>query len=197
MRLRLSNFAEGAGMALDAIRSQKLRSGLTILGIVIGVATVMSMASIVHGIRDQIMNTLEVVGPTTFRILRFFSSTPLNPDALPREVRIRPVLSTEEAEAIARLPEIHYSAIWMGVFENLEYEGVRTQQTVVYGADDRFMEVLGGAIVAGRTFVTSEVRGGAPVVILEEEAAQRVFGRLNPLGRRMRIAGRPFRVVGI
>ena len=87
MKVRLSNFAEGAGMALDAIRSQKLRSGLTILGIVIGVATVMSMASIVHGIRDQIMNTLEVVGPTTFRIIRFLSATPLNADALPREVR--------------------------------------------------------------------------------------------------------------
>ena len=139
-------------MAVDAIRSQKLRSGLTILGIVIGVATVMSMASIVHGIRAQIVNTLEVVGPTTFRIMRFLSATPLNPDALPREVRIRPVLSTEEAEAIADLPEIHYSAIWMGVFEHLEHEGVRTQQTVVYGADDRFMEILGGAIdVVGST----------------------------------------------
>jgi putative ABC transport system permease protein len=197
MNLRLSNFAEGAGMALDAIRSQKLRSGLTILGIVIGVATVMSMASIVHGIRDQIMNTLEVVGPTTFRIIRFLSATPLNPDALPREVRIRPVLSTEEADAIEDLPEIHYSAIWMGVFENLEYEGVRTQQTVVYGADDRFMEILGGAITAGRTFVPTEVRTGAQVVILEEEASQKVFGRLNPMGRVMRIAGRSFRVVGI
>jgi putative ABC transport system permease protein len=172
-------------MALDSIRSQKLRSGLTILGIVIGVATVMSMASIVHGIREQIVTTLEIVGPTTFRILRFFSSTPLNADQLPREVRIRPVLTTEEAEAIADLPEIHYSAIWMGVFE------------VVYGADDRFMEILGGAIVSGRTFVSTEVRTGSPVVILEEEAAQKVFGQLSPVGRLMRIAGRSFRVVGI
>ena len=184
-------------MAVDAIRSQKLRSGLTILGIVIGVATVMSMASIVHGIRAQIVNTLEVVGPTTFRIMRFLSATPLNPDALPREVRIRPVLTTEDAEAIADLPEIHYSAIWMGVFEHLEHEGVRTQQTVVYGADDRFMEILGGAIIAGRTFVPTEVRTGGQVVILEEEAAQKVFGQLSPVGRRMRIAGRSFRVVGI
>jgi putative ABC transport system permease protein len=184
-------------MALDSIRSQKLRSGLTILGIVIGVATVMSMASIVHGIREQIVTTLEIVGPTTFRILRFFSSTPLNADQLPREVRIRPVLTTEEAEAIADLPEIHYSAIWMGVFEHLEHEGVRTQQTVVYGADDRFMEILGGAIVSGRTFVSTEVRTGSPVVILEEEAAQKVFGQLSPVGRLMRIAGRSFRVVGI
>jgi putative ABC transport system permease protein len=195
--LRLSSFAEGAAIAVSAIRSQKLRSALTILGIVIGVATVMSMASIVQGIRDQIFNTLEVVGPTTFRILRFFSSTPLNPDALPREVRIRPVLTEEEADAIERMPEIHYSAIWMGVFESLEFEGVRTQLTVVYGADDRFMEILGGAITSGRTFVPTEVRGAAPVVILEEEASERVFGVVNPIGRTMRIGGTPFRVIGL
>jgi putative ABC transport system permease protein len=191
------DFAEGAGMALSAIRSQKLRSGLTILGIVIGVSTVMAMASIVQGIRAQIFNTLEIVGPTTFRILRFFSSTPLNPDALPREVRIRPVLQNQEAQAIARLAEIRYAAIWLGVFERLEYEGIRSQLTVVYGADDRFMEVLGGGIVEGRTFTPTETRAGTPVVILEEEAVQKVFGRINPMGRTMRIGGRAFRVVGI
>ena len=195
--LRLSSLTEGAAIAVSAIRSQKLRSALTILGIVIGVATVMSMASIVQGIRDQIFNTLEVVGPTTFRILRFFSSTPLNPDALPREVRIRPVLTEEEADAIERMPEIHYSAIWMGVFESLEYGGIRTQLTVIYGADDRFMEILGGAITSGRTFVSTEVRSAASVVILEEEAAERVFGVVNPIGRTMRIGGTPFRVIGL
>ncbi len=184
-------------MAASAIWTQKLRSGLTILGIVIGVATVMSMASIVQGIREQIFNTLEVVGPTTFRILRFFSSTPLNPDALPREVRIRPVLSKQEADAIEELPEIRYASIWVGVFERLEYEGVRTQPTVVYGADERFMEVLGGAIVAGRTFTITDVRAGTPVVIVEREAADNVFGRITPLGRTMRVGGRAVRVIGI
>ena len=184
-------------MAGDAIWAQKLRSALTILGIVIGVATVMAMASIVQGIRGQIFNTLEIVGPTTFRIVRFFSSTPLNPDALPREVRIRPVLRSEEAEAIAELPEISYSAIWLGVFERLEYEGVRSQATVVYGADDRFMEILGGGIVSGRTFTPSEVRTGAPVVIVEEEAVENVFGRIDPRGRTMRVGGRALRVIGV
>jgi putative ABC transport system permease protein len=184
-------------MAGDAIWAQKLRSSLTVLGIVIGVATVMAMASIVQGIRGQIFNSLEVVGPTTFRIVRFFSSTPLNPDALPREVRIRPVLRTEEAEAIADLPEIGYAAIWLAVLERLEYEGVRSQVTVVYGADDRFMEILGGGIISGRTFTPTEVRAGTPVVIIEEEAAANVFGRIDPIGRTMRVGGRALRVIGV
>src|SRR2546428_208473 len=135
---------EGWLIAVDQLRVNKLRSGLTILGVVIGIATVMAMASIVAGFREQIVNTLEVVGPTTFRILRFFSSTPLNPDALPREVRIRPALAPEEAEAIARLPEIHYAAIWTQLFYRFEYAGNRTQILGVFGADDRYMEILGG-----------------------------------------------------
>lgn len=195
--MRLSALTEGVGIALDAIRANKLRSALTILGVVIGVSTVMAMASIVSGIRGQIINTIEVVGPTTIRVLRFFSSTPVNPDALPREVRIRPKLEAAEADAIADLPEIAYSAIWVGVLERLSYGSARTQPTVVYGADDRFMEILGGGIVDGRTFTPTEVRAGRGVVILEVEAAERVFGRINPLGKTMRVGSTPFQVVGI
>src|SRR5213593_3908610 len=121
--MRLDTVREGWRIALEQLQANKLRSALTVLGVVIGIATVMAMASIVAGFREQIVNTLEVVGPTTFRILRFFSSTPLNPDALPREVRIRPALAPEEAEAIARLPEIHYAAIWTQLFYRFEYAG--------------------------------------------------------------------------
>ena len=188
---------EGWVIALDQLRANKLRSALTILGVVIGIATVMAMASIVAGFREQIVNTLEVVGPTTFRILRFFSSTPLNPDALPREVRIRPALAADEAEAIARLPEIHYAAIWTQLFYRFEYAGIRTQTLGIFGADDRFMEILGGGLARGRVFTTAELRGGAPVVVVEQRTVDRLFGTHEPLGAIVRIGGRPFRVVGV
>src|SRR2546426_48653 len=154
-------------------------------------ATVMAMASIVAGFREQIVNTLEVVGPTTFRILRFFSSTPLNPDALPREVRIRPALAPEEAEAIARLPEIHYAAIWTQLFYRFEYAGTRTQILGVFGADDRYMEILGGGLVTGRVFTTAELRSGAPVAVIEQRTVDRLFGAHDPIGEIVRIGGRP------
>jgi len=195
--MRLSALTEGVAIALDSIRANKLRSGLTVLGVVIGVSTVMAMASIVNGIRGQIINTIEVVGPTTIRVFRFFSSTPVNPDALPREVRIRPKLEAAEAEALADLPEIGYAAIWVGVLERLAYRETETQPTVVYGADERFMEILGGGMAQGRLFTPTEARTGRMVTLLEVEAAQKVFGRINPLGKTMRIAGRPFQVVGV
>ena len=194
--MRLHAAREGWRIAVDQLRANKLRSALTILGVVIGIATVMAMASIVSGFREQIVNTLEVVGPTTFRVLRFFSSTPVNPDALPREVRIRPKLVPEEAEAIARLPEIHYSAIWTQLFQRFEIGGLRTQYLSIFGADDRFMEILGGELVRGRTFTTSELRSGAAVVVLEQRTVDRLFGSLSPLGRIVGIGGHPFRVIG-
>jgi putative ABC transport system permease protein len=195
--MRLSALAEGIALALDAIKANKLRSGLTVLGVVIGVSTVMSMASIVNGIRAQIINTIQVVGPTTIRVMRFFSSTPVNPNQLPREVRIRPKLEASEARAIAEFPEIGYASIWVVVLERLEYAAARTQPTIIYGSDDGFMEILGGGITDGRTFTPTEVRAGRAVVILELDAAAKVFGRVNPIGKIMRVGGRPFTVVGL
>src|SRR5438128_7678348 len=194
--MALHSIREGWWIALDQLRVNKLRSGLTILGVVIGIATVMAMASIVAGFREQIVNTLEVVGPTTFRILRYLSTTPLNPDALPREVRIRPALRPEEAEAIALLPEIHYAAIWTQLFYRFEYSGVRTQILGVFGADDRYMEILGGELVRGRVFTTSELRGGAPVAVIEQRTVDRLFGARAPLGELIRLRRRAFRVIG-
>jgi putative ABC transport system permease protein len=195
--MQLHALSEGLGIALDQLRANKLRSALTMLGVVIGVAVVMAMASIVQGIRDQILNTIEVAGPTTFYVVRFFATTPLNPDALPKEVRIRPVLKPAEAEALARLPEVRYAGIWVQLFQRMEYEGNRTQIMTQFGADDRYMEIQGGQLLAGRFFTTSEQRSGAPVVVLERRPAEKLFGRLSPLGRHMRIAGKSMRIVGL
>src|SRR5438876_5971003 len=140
---------EGWLIAVDQLRVNKLRSGLTILGVVIGIATVMAMASIVAGFREQIVNTLEVVGPTTFRVLRYFSTTGVNPDAVPREIRVRPKLIPQDAAALARLPEIHYAAIWTQVFQRFEYGGNHTPILGVFGADDRCMEILAGGVTLG------------------------------------------------
>jgi putative ABC transport system permease protein len=195
--MKLHSVREGWRIAIDQLRANKLRSALTVLGVVIGIATVMSMASIVAGFREQIVNTLEVVGPTTFRVLRYFSTTGVNPDAVPREIRVRPKLLAQDAEAVARLPEVHYAAIWTQVFQRFEYGGNHTRILGVFGADDRFMEILGGGLALGRSFTAAELRGGEPVAILEQRTIDRLFGTVNPLGRVLRIGGHPFRVVGV
>jgi len=188
---------ENLGIALDALRVSKLRSGLTILGVVIGVATVMTMATIVRGVRDQILNTLAAAGPTTFYVVKIFSTTPINPDQLPKYIRVRPDLRPEEAVRLQQLPEIDYAGIWSQVQARLEYNGTRTRSVIVYGADDRYQEVIGGELVEGRWFTKAELRTGAPVVVLQERHARLILGREQPLGKTVHIGGRPLQVIGL
>ncbi len=193
----VSHLGQNVAVALSAIRASKLRSGLTILGVVIGVSTVMTMASLVQGIRDQIVRTIEIAGPTTFYVLKVFSQTPLNPDRLPKYVRIRPDLVNDEAERIRNLPEVQYASLWGQIIARVEFGGTRTQSVAVFGADDGFTAIQGGELSAGRWFTRAEVTGGDAVVVLRDAIAEKVFGRLDPLGKLVKVGGRPARVIGI
>jgi putative ABC transport system permease protein len=184
-------------IALDTIRANKLRSALTILGVVIGVSTVMTMAAIVQGIKDQIVRTIEIAGPTTFYVMKVFSQTPVNPDQLPKWIRVRPDLAQREAERIASLPEVSYAAIWAQTIGRLSYGPQRTQQMLLIGADDRYMEIQGGELLEGRWFTHAELASGASVAVLDENAARRLFGQESALEKTIRVGGIPTRVVGL
>jgi len=194
--VRVDAFAENIRIAFDALRVSKLRSGLTILGVVIGVATVMAMAAIVQGIRDSIVNAIEVAGPTTFYVMKKFSQTPLNPDNLPKDVRIRPDLDVREADQLSRLPEISYASLWAQTLARIEADGARSQPVAIFGADDGFPRIQGGELVKGRWFTRNELVVGAPVVVLQDEMAVRLFGQEVSLGRWVRSGGKPMEVIG-
>ena len=184
-------------VAVGTLRANKLRSSLTILGVVIGVATVMTMAAIVQGIQDQIVRTIEIAGPSTFYVVKVFSQTPVNPDALPKWIRVRPDLVEAEAERIRQLPEISYAAIWAQTNARLSYGAERTQFTLVMGADDRYQEIQGGELLDGRWFTQAEMTAGASVAVVDENAARKLFGRATVLDKEIRIGGRPARVIGL
>jgi len=196
LHIGIRNVGEGVAIAFDSLRANKLRSGLTILGVVIGVTTVMAIASMVQGIRTQIFNAIETAGPSVFYIIRYFSSTPVNPDNLPYEVRIRPVLSRTDAEAVARVPQIAYAGMWVQLFQRMEYQGNRTQTITIFGADDHFMDIQGGTLLRGRFFTRGELSGDE-VIVIESEVADRLFGDLEPIGRYIRVGPTALRVIGI
>jgi len=196
MAFRISNIGEGVVLALDAMRASKLRSGLTILGVVIGVTTVMVMASLVNGIQTQIFASVENASPQTFYVVRFFSSIPLNPDRLPPEVRARKVLDEADAEALRRSDQIRYAGLMVQLQQKIEVAGIQSQGLMIYGADNSYLEIQGGSLLTGRLFSQSELKSGRPVVVLEEEVAERLFGRVDPLGSVVRIGGSSFTVIG-
>jgi putative ABC transport system permease protein len=192
----IRNVGEGVGIAFDALRANKLRSGLTILGVVIGVTTVMAIASMVQGIRTQIFNAIDTAAPSVFYIVRFFSQTPLNPDHLPYEVRIRPIVSSSDAQAVARVPEVAYAGMWAQLFLRMEYQGVRTQTVTIFGADDHYMDIQGGTLLRGRFFTPGEL-SGHEVMVIENDVAERLFGALDPIGRYVRVGSTALQVVGV
>jgi putative ABC transport system permease protein len=157
----------------------------------------MAMATIVSGVRDQNVSTIEIAGPTTFYVMKVYSQTPLNPDALPKWVRVRPNLTKREADRIAQLPEISYGAIWAQIIGRLEYKGQRSQPTQLVGADDRFTEIQGGDLASGRWFTRAELTSGSAVAVVNENAARRLFGRETPLGKTIRLGGRPVEIIGL
>jgi len=192
-----TDFGENVVVAFDSLRAAKSRSALTILGVVIGVSTVMAMASIVRGVSDQIVHTIEIAGPTTFYVMKVFTTTPLNPENLPKWVRIRPDLTVAEAERLQSLPEVHYASIWAQVLNRVEYEGSRTNMGIIMGADEGYPEIYGGDLVNGRWFTRAEIISGASVVVLDMDAATKVFGGIPPLDKWVRLGARPARVIGI
>lgn len=192
-----SDFGENFSAALESLRVAKGRSALTILGVVIGVSTVMAMASIVAGIRDQIVSTIEIAGPTTFYILKVWSQTPINPNDLPKWVRIRPDLTTDEAEHIAALPEISYAGIWAQSFSRVEFGGTRTQPGIVMGADNGYTEIYGGELTEGRWFTRTELDRGSAVAVIDANVARKLFGSIDPIDKLIHIGGRPAHVVAV
>jgi putative ABC transport system permease protein len=184
-------------IALDTLRANKLRSALTILGVVIGVSTVMTMAAIVQGIQEQIVRTIEIAGPTTFYVVKVFSQTPVNPDRLPKWIRVRPDLVEAEAQRIKELPEVSYAAIWAQSQGRLSYEAQRTQNLIIMGADDRYQEIQGGELLDGRWFTPAELASGSNVVVLDENAARKLFARESALDKQIRVGGRPAKVIGL
>src|SRR5688572_22821865 len=157
----------------------------------------MAMASIVRGVQAQIIRTIELAGPTTFYVMKVFSQTPLNPDNLPTWVRARPDLTPAEAERIAALPEVRYAALWAQILNRVEYAGTRTNLGIVMGADEGYPEIYGGELVQGRWFTKAELRRGDAVVVLDADAATKLFGVIQPLDAWVRVGGHPARVIGI
>jgi putative ABC transport system permease protein len=101
----------------------------------------------------------------------------VNPDRLPKWIRVRPDLVEAEAERIKQLPEVEYAAIWAQSNGRLQYEAQRTQNVLIMGADDRYQEIQGGELLDGRWFTPAEMSSGASVAVIDENAAKQTHVR--------------------
>jgi putative ABC transport system permease protein len=190
---------EGVGIALAALRGNKLRAALTILGIAIGVMVVMAIASIITGINQNVAQMFEEAGSRTFYVTRFFQGGIHVSDGSDEMSpwRRRPHLTVEEAQRIAALPSVSFVDVieWWGA--SAEYEGEQLGSVGVEGRSENWPRVSGGDVYPGRSFTRLEALTNARVTLVTEKLAERLFGRLDPVGKTIQLDGFPFQVIGV
>jgi len=190
---------EGSAIALDSLKANKVRAALTILGVAIGVTVVIAMASAITGINQSITNILQSAGPKTFFVHRYFSGG-LNVSDGSDELspwRRMPWLTIEEAELIRNLPTVR--DVNIGEYTNgpVSFDGVELKSVAIAGMSPSWNQVNGGDILAGRNFTGMEYAAGSRVVIINDKLAESLFPRRDAVGKRIKIFGQPFQVIGL
>ncbi|MEX1258166.1 MAG: ABC transporter permease [Gemmatimonadota bacterium] len=201
---------EGVRIAIESIGANRVRSGLTMLGVGVGVAVVVLMAGLITGIRGAVQDGVESAGPRNLFVMRFD----------PTDVQLfgdggrppwwgRPPISQEEARRAGTLPAIESAVLTIGLQDpgaaggiTVEFGG--TEVTGVQGAAEsaQWTDYRPVTFVLGRNFVETEVVEGRSVVAISQQLATNLFGDQDPIGLRIRArAGNrgavPLTVVGV
>ena len=199
--MKLRDTQETVKMALDTLRANKLRSGLTILGIVIGVTTVILISSVINGLNANIANMVESLGTNVLWVFRF----PVIGTRPTTEMLSRKQLTYDDAMAMQGLPHV------VAVSPSLQYTnyqfnsgmstvryGTRNVQSVSLEGDTPEVEkVYDMNLTKGRFFNDSDEERSANVTVLGHDTAADLFPSESPIGKDVNIGGMIFTVVGV
>ncbi len=189
---------EGMSIAIDSLRSNKGRAALTILGVAIGVTVVMVIAALIGGINKSVSDIFEQIAPRTFLVWRFFQAGVVVSDGSENAPwRRNPPISDLEVTRIAALPSVHYVTSREESQGAVEFEDRRLESVFIAGLSWQWIEVNGGDVFPGRTFTRMEDLASSPVVVINEKLETQLFRGRDPIGQVVKIAGTPFRVIGV
>src|SRR2546429_2927657 len=191
---------EALRLALQTIRAQKLKSGFSLLGVFIGVASLIGAWSIANGVNrymtEKFAQTL--YGVNTFQLRRQPMFVPNVPDSVWRSWRRRPRIRFSDAAAITEGLTGPLITAWQSS-DNITVSFANHEAPVndLTAAEERYFDIKNLRIAVGRAFTGQENRSGVPVAVLGDAVAQRLFVDRPPLGRNVRIGGVPYRGAGV
>jgi putative ABC transport system permease protein len=199
--MRIVDTKETIKMALDTLRTNKLRSGLTILGIVIGVMTVIIISSVVNGLNNNVSSLVESLGTNVIWVFRFpaFAGRPTT------EMLTRKQLTYDDAMAMKDLPHVVAVSPGLQYRDNSGRQGIvavkygtkKMEGTVLEGDTPGVKDVYDLNLKEGRFFTDGDQERSANIVVLGNDTADELFGTISPLGKDVTIAGMVFTVVGV
>jgi putative ABC transport system permease protein len=189
------NTRESVGIALDSLRANKLRSALTLLGVIIGVSSVIAVMSLVQGLDRYVSAQLASAGLNVFSIDKVgveFDLTKVNEKLKRRD------LTPEDAAAIARSAASVETAVAERVTFTTIHRGAKSLNRVqVRGEEPGYMGVVDLPVERGRPLGEQDHRSRAAVCVIGSDVAENLFGSLDPLGRDLRVGAYPLTVVGV
>jgi putative ABC transport system permease protein len=201
--MSLAQARENFLAAIETLRSSKVRSALTVLGIVIGVSSVISMAAIIQGLNKFVQDRVEALGSRTYFLTRFPPGT--DPSRMPDRIRTRRYLEYNYADFIRQAaPDVQNvnTVGTRGFFfgdSNLITNGDRSvEKVIVRGAEPEYAEALPLFSIARCRFISSfDQEHARPVVVLGAAISDSLFPNADPLGKTVRINGGTYEVIGI
>lgn len=189
-------------MALDTLRMNKLRSFLTVLGVVIGVCTVMAIASIISGIDYAVTKQIESFGTNSIFITKFKSGVRFGPPS--REERMRKSLTYDDAIAIGQLPSISVAVPLLNITNDyfgrklvVKGNGKESAAVVLQGVLPEYERAGIWVLSAGRFFTKEENDSRDEVCVIGASVVDQFFPFGSPLDKYLTLGGREFRVVGV
>jgi putative ABC transport system permease protein len=200
--MRLS-WGENLGMALAAVWSHRFRSALTILGIVIGITTVVTVASLLTGLRRGIVTLFEELGPDNIFVYKT-SGDPQGSFPSPKEQRRKPI-RPEYADILRRLcPSVQDASVTLyvpPVFRGrpltARVPGYETDSLYLTGVTANHFSITPRELAAGRVFTPEEEHRGARVALLGADIAAVLFPAGNAVGSKIIVDGAEFEVLGV
>ncbi len=178
--------------AWRAMGQNKLRSGLTMLGMIIGVGAVVVMLGIGQGTRTTVSESIKSMGSNLFIVLSGASTS----GGLRMGSGSAPTLTADDAEALAALDSVSGAAPVVSGTVQLAY-GPNNWSTFAYGVTPDFLLVRDWVLESGQNFSDVEVRGASRVVLLGKTVSKNLFGEDDPIGKTIRIKGSPYQVIGL
>jgi putative ABC transport system permease protein len=194
--MTFDDIKESAAMAIDTLRANKLRSALTILGVSVGVITVIFMVSIIQGLNKAFAEQIESLGSNTIFVSKFEPSFGRPPSA--EEIH-RKDLTMEDAEALRReAPSIvGVSPIHRMIAATVRYNDKQTDTPILLGVTPFYEFVHSQYIGRGRFISDADMTARANVVILGVDVARALFPYEDPLDKEIKIQGNPYRIIGV
>ena len=200
MAFRAGLFTEIVGMSIDTLRTNKMRSALTVLGVVIGITSIVGMTSLIRGFDETLRDSIRELGPNTIYVQKM-GALSFTEGKTFQELMRRPNLVPADARAISELPSVALVDIWLGAMggagARVYYGNTRTKPLSVLGVTENFAAVSFVKLEHGRFIVPSEVQNRRQVVVLGQTAYQSLFLNQDPVGKKVRVGPREFTVIGV